>query len=94
MAKTIAVKGLIEEVNQMNQCSIVSAEMREGWNNLLEHILVKAKVYAGFNYYTAEQLAKQNVYHPPGVILNREDPSKNQFPDTSRRYYHVHKDLA
>jgi hypothetical protein len=91
--KTVSVRKLIESVNQLNRSTAVSPEMREGWNTLLEQVLSEANAHAGFNYYSAEQLAAEKIYQPPGVIINHEDPSKNQFPDVSRRFYYIHKDL-
>ena len=97
---TADIVDLIEEVNRRNRLSTCDAKIREGWNSLLEHVLQKADMYAGFGHINETQM-KQNGHNInknlpaqlPGVIMNYEDGSKNPFPDDTRRFYYFHRKL-
>ena len=96
--KTIDLVELIQEVNRRNACSICKPTAREGWNSLLETMLMKADVYAGFNNLRASELQGDAIGQPPGIIfdqqaINEGRTPNHQFPDDSRRVYYVHRSL-
>lgn len=90
---TVHIGVLIDKVNALNLCSTVDKKMRAGWNTFLEGVLMDNNVYAGFGYYNAEQLRLAgNSNQLPGIIRN-EDPTKNEYPDETRRQYYHHRRL-
>ena len=83
--KTIKIADLIEHVNEKNQISTCSAEMRKGWNFLLADILHKNGVYAGYNYYKQCEVPSG---HKPGIIHSKDiETEPHVFPDETRRFY-------
>jgi len=82
--RTIELIALVEEVNRRNRESTVSANVRQGWNSLLEAALMARNAYAGFGYYDASQLAEGMS---PGIRTDAE--GNNTFPDETRRFYYV-----
>lgn len=83
MRKTIKVERLIEMVNKRNKLSTCSADMRHGWNSLLESILFECKRYRGFGYYSSENMV---TGEKPGV--DRSNPLSLEFPDPSRIFFY------
>jgi len=87
MSKTIKIARLIEKVNTRNQRSTCLPEVRQGWNSLLEDVLLGAGVYAGFNLLTAAEV-------PPGQEPGIRGEGLNfTFHDESRRRYAIHHRL-
>ena len=87
--KTVKIKLLIDKVNDLNRTSLVSPEIRIGWNSLLEDILHEADVYHGFAYLNQDEVPKGQL---PGVVYG-DKPENNEFPDDSRRYFFCHGKL-
>ena len=48
--KTFSIAGLLYLVNTRNRNSTCDPKVREGWNCVLESVLMEANVYDGFNY--------------------------------------------
>jgi len=90
MAKTVSIEAMIQVVNNRNAKSTVSAEMRTGWNCLLESILHDAGVYAGYGYLPAENVPAGQL---PGVVRCADGSKASEFPDESRREYYLHRKL-
>lgn len=85
--KTFEVSRLVEMVNGRNRQSTCSPDMREGWNSLLESVLINTDTYAGFGYLTLLEVPQGQL---PGIEYGRENEPP-EFPDESRRiYYHKH----
>jgi hypothetical protein len=84
MAKTIKVVDVIARVNACNRCSTCPAEVRRGWNSLLEEILAATDSYAGFGYLKETEVPRGEQ---PGITGN------GTFPDESRRTYCIHPRL-
>lgn len=85
--KTASILALIDEVNRLNRGSTVSSDVRMGWNTLLEHVLMDADVYAGFGYYSEQDLPEGQT---PGLIDGHFVHGES---DDSRRFYHTHHKL-
>lgn len=88
--KTVAIKDLIEKVNRMNRMSTCGRQHRDGWNTLLEQVLVEADVYRGFSYLEQGDVPPGS---PPGIIRGAT-PEGNIYPDDSRRAYQLHYSLC
>ncbi len=87
--KTVQISELIDFVNERNQVSTCEPSVRDGWNAMLERVLMDADVYAGFNYYgEADVPAGQS----PGIVRDSTG-SAERFPDESRRFYYTHRHL-
>jgi hypothetical protein len=54
--KTFSVAQALFDINQKNQLSTCSAEVRQGWNSMIETILMAAEVYTGFGYLRSPDL--------------------------------------
>ena len=83
--KTYRITDMIDKVNQRNQFSTCSSEIRLGWNCMLADILHDNNVYAGFRYlyeYDVPQGQK------PGIIFDANGPGQHLFPDESRKFFH------
>jgi hypothetical protein len=86
---TVDVKALVEEVNYRNRESTCSAEVRDGWNSLLEEVLMSTKNYAGFGWLSAKEVP---AGERPGIVWSGEGTDNigtPSFPDDSRRVYYV-----
>lgn len=89
--QTVSIYKLLETVNYRNQHSTCAPEVREGWNSILENILMDAEVYGGFMYLDETQVPKG---HLPGIVRNTEKPEgPHRFPDETRRVYYGHRKL-
>ena len=80
--KTFDVAKLRDNVNQRNKKSTCAAEVRQGWNSLLESILHDTGNYKGFHYLKKEEIPADQS---PGIVWNKE--GKPTFPDETRRIY-------
>jgi hypothetical protein len=89
--KTVKLSDIIDSVNRKNMYSTCSPEIRQGWNAMLADILHQANSYAGFGYYTQDQVPEG---HEPGIIRNDDMPCLNQFPDETRRFYYYARHLG
>ena len=81
--KTIDIKRLIEIVNSRNEKSTCSAEIRAGWNDLIEQVLMETNNYEGFQYLRYNEV-------PVGALAGIEpghDNGRPIIPDSSRRRY-------
>ncbi len=87
--KTVDIIRLIEQVNIMNRNSICDRYCRVGWNVMLDDILHRADVYAGFTYLTQDRVPKDQL---PGVV-HGDKPENNEFPDDSRVEWLIHHKL-
>lgn len=84
MRKTCEIHDLIDSVNNRNNFSICSSEVRQGWNSLLTEILNKADVYSGYRYLSEGEVPAGQL---PGI---KGEPGSYEFPDETRRQFHVH----
>jgi len=82
--KTIGLSQLVTMVNDRNRASICSRECRDGWNSLLEDILMKCNAYGGFRYLRADEV-------PHGQLAGEafDTHLRRIFPDETRRCYIV-----
>jgi hypothetical protein len=87
--RTVSIKAMVETVNARNRLSTCSAEVREGWNSLLEDVLHAGNVYAGFGYLTHDEVP---AGHPAGIVHLSDDSIV--FPDETRRYYYISRALT
>ena len=76
--KTFDVGALITVVNRRNKFSTCDPKVREGWNNILEEVLVQTGNYSGYVYLGPSDVPKGQL---PGV-----DDDGNK-PDETRRCY-------
>lgn len=79
--KTISVDRIRQLVNDKNRLSTCPADVRKGWNDLLEIILGATNNYQGFGYLKASEVPADQL---PGMSGNHPDFI---FPDESRRIY-------
>ena len=86
--KNVSIRSLIMQVNKMNAESTCSKEVRQGWNGLLEDIMMDAKVYAGYGHLRADQVPADCL---PGITGTS---GNYQFPDDTRRFYYISGVLA
>lgn len=104
MRKTINFKTLIEEANSILAASENSlTKQREGIATFIEFLLLKNRVYNGFNYLTKAQLKGNATI--PGVnhccsSLERQKYLKNnnvdlwrENCDETRKAFHIHHNL-
>jgi hypothetical protein len=92
--KTVNLIDMIEEVNRRNRGSICCAEVRRGWNSLLEGFLYENDAYAGYGYLEAEQLEGTRAEGMlPGIIRDANGPGEHEFPDETRVVYYIHHRL-
>lgn len=87
---TADIETLVDEINDRNRGSTCDSKVRDGWNHLMETILLKAGVYAGFSYLTQAEVP---LGHRPGIIYGNPqgEVTDNQYPDESRRIFHKYK---
>jgi hypothetical protein len=64
MSKTVKIAEILQTVNTRNELSTCSREMRQGWNSLVESILMAANVYIGFGYLTSIEIPQGKL---PGI---------------------------
>jgi hypothetical protein len=93
--KTVDLVTMIVKVNERNKLSTCAPDVRRGWNDLLETLLLENGVYAGFSY-----LSKSDVPagHAPGILAERRGDDftvEQRFEgcDETRRHYHFHNHL-
>lgn len=91
--KTVPIEVLRAEVNRRNQESTCSAEVRAGWNSVLEMMLFHTGNYNGFKYLLPSLVP---AGHQPGIRENRGEypcaigaDNEDIFKDTdpTRRNY-------
>ena len=82
--KTVRIAKILENVNYRNKHSTCVPGIREGWNTMLEEILMDADAYAGYGYYEKKDVPEGCE---PGIIRH-DDPTDNEFPDETRRFYY------
>jgi hypothetical protein len=82
--KTVDIAKLVDMVNRRNKLSTCSADLRHGWNSLMEEVLGITDTYAGFGYLTAEEVPEGCS---PGI--RKSEVFGNEFPDESRRIYYL-----
>ncbi|MCK9600958.1 MAG: hypothetical protein M0R06_18090 [Sphaerochaeta sp.] len=83
MRKTVTIQTIVDEVNHRNKVSTCNPQVREGWNALLEGILLETDTYGGYRY--LEQCAVPEG-QLPGIVRTMGDPI---FPDETRRVYRM-----
>lgn len=90
--KTVSIADLLSEVNRRNKQSTCSADVRDGWNSLLETVLHNANLYEGYGYLSQEEVPPGEK---PGIDKHCRDgaPTRERFPDESRRHYYVSRIL-
>jgi len=81
--KTFSVEALKRKVNHRNKESTCVAATRDGWNSVLEDVLLETGNYNGFRYLKQEEVPPGRL---PGIVWH-EDPKKRLFPDEGRREY-------
>lgn len=67
MRKTFSIAQMLYDVNQKNQLSTCSAEVRQGWNSIISTILMGADVYSGFGYLGKEDVPEGQC---PGISFH------------------------
>ncbi len=73
--KTINVEWVKSRVDKMNRESSCEPKVREGWNHLLEEILMETENYNGFRYLNIDE-------------IRGDGPEKgHKVPDETRRKY-------
>jgi len=96
LKKTRHVGELIDMANHflLNTADEAKGE-RLGVASFLESILHQADAYKGFNYLSADQMSKSFRGKSVGVVWTGGEPGigKPEFPDQSRRMYHVDRRL-
>jgi len=83
--KTFKIQDLKKMVNDRNTNSTCDSKVRDGWNDVLETILMDSGNYNGFCYLTKDHM---KVDAPPGIIFDPSDGRHHEYPDESRRRYH------
>jgi len=81
--KTFSVQKLKEEINRRNRESTCHSEARQGWNCVLETVLMDTNQYKGFYYLTKEEVPFQK---DPGTEPG--PGGQPVFPDPTRRGYY------
>lgn len=81
--KTVDLPRLVSEVNRRNQMSTCPADIRQGWNSLVEWALHNAGRYNGFGYFGVNDLEPGIT---PGIL--QDEHGTATFPDETRRYYY------
>ena len=89
MRKTVRLADVAEKVNARNRKSTCSAEVRDGWNSVLEDMLMEADAYLGFQYLEAEDVPDG---HLPGIV--RDGNGAAEYPDGSRVRYIISSSLS
>jgi hypothetical protein len=82
--KTFPVDLLKRKVNNRNKTSTCYADARNGWNSVLEDVLMATGNYNGYRYLKVGEVPPGQL---PGMVWH-DDPEKRTFPDPSRREYH------
>lgn len=80
MRKTLSIAKVLFDINRKNALSTVDAKVRQGWNSLIESILMAADVYSGFGYLETADLPQG---HEPGIRFRTEHGTELR----SRDYY-------
>ncbi len=91
--KTVRLRELIDWVNQRNATSTCEPSVREGWNSLLNSILMAADAYKGFNYLRLDELKGEAEGKPPGIVFDPSGENRHEFPDESRIRFIITKGL-
>lgn len=78
MSKTVKIADILQTVNERNQTSTCGPEIRQGWNSLLESILMANVLYIGFGYLMDWEVPKGNLagmvhLDSKGKVLSREE---------------------
>lgn len=88
--RTVKLVDLIALVNEKNR--VTKGEQtkgwREGWNLMLENLLMRANAYAGFGYLEAGSVPEGEL---PGIVRGE---TQNVFPDETRRVYYTNVKLT
>lgn len=91
--KMIRLRELVEWVNERNATSTCDPAVREGWNSLVNHVLMQADAYAGFGCLGANDLQGDAKGHPPGIIFDHSGEHRHEFPDETRIRFFVPRGL-
>ena len=83
MARAIKLAKLVEWVNRRNSESTCAADVRLGWNLLLEEAMHHADNYGGYRYLAAQYVPKGEK---PGID---GEEMEYIFPDETRRHYYL-----
>lgn len=67
--KTLTVQSLLDEVNRRNECSVCDPKVREGWNAILETMLMAAGAYHGFRFLGIDEVP---MGQDPGINRDGE----------------------
>lgn len=89
MKKTFSVYELLRIVNERNLKSICSADIRQGWNSLLEEVLHKTGNYSGYGY-----LEQKDVPEGCRPGIAKTSLGQRYFPDETRRLYYIKPELV
>ena len=82
--KTVSLRELVEWVNVRNATSTCEPAVREGWNALVNSLLMQADAYAGFAYLRADQLEGEALGKPPGIVFDDSGECRHTYPDETR----------
>lgn len=89
--KTIDLATMIQKVNERNKLSTCAPDVRRGWNDLLETLLLESGQYDGFSYLSRSEVPPGQA---PGVLVERLTSNytvEERFTgcDETRRHYHA-----
>lgn len=73
---------VVEIVNRKNRVSTCLADIRKGWNLLLEEILLETDTYGGFVFLSESEVPDGQ---PPGYAIYH---NRQVWPDDTRRRYY------
>lgn len=91
--KTLRLRELVEWVNERNTTSTCEHAVRQGWNALVNSMLMAADAYAGFSYLTAGELRGNATGQSPGIVPDTTGYDRHSFPDESRIRFIVPNNL-
>ncbi len=89
--KTVAFIDMIDYVNERNRLSTCTPQVREGWNSFLSSMLMKAEVYAGFDYLSSGWVPPGQ---DPGIVRDANGEGLHSYPDETRVRFHYDRLLA
>jgi hypothetical protein len=89
--RTVQLRDLVAWVNERNRCSTCDPQVRQGWNALVDSMLMTADAYSGFGYLTADELVGEAKGQPPGIVRDATGNNCHAFPDETRIKFFIHR---
>lgn len=91
--KTVRLRDLIQWVNRANASSTCDPRVREGWNALVNSLLMDSDAYIGFWCLRAHELTGDAAGYPPGIVFDHSGEHRHEFPDETRIRFFIPKGL-